>query len=53
MNKALVVFMGWTATVLLVFPLVFGAGLESGSSERFKEALETATESVQETEIAP
>ena len=53
MNKALVVFMGWTATVLLVFPLVFGAGLESGSSERFKEALETATEPVQETEIAP
>lgn len=53
MNKALVVFMGWTATVLLVFPLGFGAGLESGESERFKEALETAFEPVQETEIVP
>lgn len=52
MNKALVVFIGWTATVLLVFPLVFGAGLESGSSERFKEAL-ASVQSVQETEIAP
>jgi hypothetical protein len=51
MNKALVVFMGWTATVLLLFPLVFGAGLESGSSERFKEVLEAATEPVEEVDV--
>jgi len=51
MNKALVVFMGWTATVLLVFPLVFGAGLDSGAGERFKEVLEAATEPVEEVDV--
>ncbi len=51
MNKALVVFMGWTATVLLVFPLVFGAGLDSADSDRFKQAWEEAVvEPVQEAE---
>ena len=39
MNKTLVVFMGWTATVLLVFPLGFGSVLESGSSEALQGSL--------------
>lgn len=54
MNKALVVFMGWTATVLLVFPLVFGAGLDAADGDRFKQAWEEAVvEPAQEAESAP
>ena len=48
MNKALVVFMGWTATVLLVFPLVCATGLDSEAVDRFDQAWEEAVQPVKE-----
>ena len=51
MNKALVVFMGWTATVLLVFPLIYGLGLDSAVVERFEEAAQGTSVQVEEVII--
>lgn len=52
MNKALVAFMGWTATVMLVFPLVYGAGLGSTAVERFgQDWSETTQEEATEVEV--
>ena len=48
MNRALVVFMGWTATVLLVFPLVCAVGLDSEAVDRFDQAWEEAVQPVKE-----
>ena len=53
MNKALVVFTGWTAIVLLVFPLVYGLGLGSTASDRFDQYWgETTQEEGSEVEVS-
>ena len=44
MNRALAVFVGWTAVVLLVFPLVYGIGLDAEEVEQFEVAAAAAAE---------
>ena len=44
MNRALAVFVGWTAVVLLVFPLVYRIGLDAEEVEQFEVAAAAAAE---------
>lgn len=44
MNRALAIFMVWTASVIVVFPMLYGWRLNSSEVEQFEAAFEEGTE---------